>query len=315
MIGDAYAFVTGGAALDATSNIFSRKALDGGMRKREWLLTGFFTGVSSLFLFAIWWILGAETNIKSGFWFAVFATGLLNIGIQYFSTKSRSLEDVSLVTPIAASTPAIVIILSLLILGEKPSLIGWIGIYLLIIGVYILNIQEFLNKKKKNEGRVTWKDWFAPFLMLSKSVGIRYAFGAACLGALALNYDGLIARTADIKFALAVKWLIVALPCLFMSFMRKEIKKETSDRCAPRRFAFRHIIVISLIGVLLSVAGILNAMAFQETIVPYVGTLKRLQIPMTIILAYFFLGEKLNFKNRLGGGIIMAVGALLVGIS
>src|SRR5260221_4680853 len=60
----------------------------------------------------------------------VLITGVLNIGIQWLFARSHAIEEVSLVSPILASTPTIVIFTSMVILHEYPSRLGWFGIWL-----------------------------------------------------------------------------------------------------------------------------------------------------------------------------------------
>ena len=72
------------------------------------------------------------------------------------------------------------------------------------------------------------------------------------------------------------------------------------------------ILVISL-GLFCGV--FLPNLAFRYDIVPYVATLKRLQIPLTILLARLFLGERKGFRGRLLGGSLMAGGAACIAFS
>ena len=58
-----------------------------------------------------------------------------------------------------------------------------------------------------------------------------------------------------------------------------------------------------------------SSAALRHGITPYVGALKRLQIPLVIILAYIFLGEKENFRGRFVGGILMVIGATLIALA
>ena len=117
--------------------------------------------------------------------FPVLATGVLNIGIMYAKTRARALEQVSLVTPIDSTTPAIVIITAMIIIGEYPTKLGWLGVWVLVLGTYILNIQELRQKLLENTANPSWQKrllaWIAPFLALRRSAGVRWAFFAGRL--------------------------------------------------------------------------------------------------------------------------------------
>ncbi len=212
-------------------------------------------------------------------------TGVLNIGIQYFVMLAKSHEDVSLVTPISASTPAVVIVTSLLILGEKTSNVGWFGIMLLVIGTYVLNIQAYIDQRKKSE-RPRLRDWLAPFLLITKSRGVRYAFIGVLLSTVSLNYDALVSRRANPFFGVTVIFGIVSIFNFLLWYVKERSATSTVDH---RPIASSLLLAIVIAGVIAALANGITNYAFRYAIVPYVGTLKRLQIPLTIILAYWLL--------------------------
>ncbi len=69
------------------------------------------------------------------------------------------------------------------------------------------------------------------------------------------------------------------------------------------------------LAIVYAAANVITNLAYHSSLVAYVGTLKRLMIPITIILAYFILKEKENFKDRLLGGALIAIGAILIGLA
>jgi drug/metabolite transporter (DMT)-like permease len=245
--------------------------------------------------------LGSQ-ELKIGFWLAMIATGLLNIGFQILRTKANALEDSSLVTPILATTPAVVIVTSMIILQEYPSAMGKIGIILLVVGGYVLNIQEFLGKRDKSGDR-HWYDILAPFIVVWKSRGMRYAFIAAMIGAVSLNFDGITARTANIGFGFG----LVAMIASFGSMIVAMAFGEHKDMKLP---SLKGVI---LMGLFWAIGSWFFSMAYRETIVPYVGALKRLYIPMNAILAWWLLKEQVT-GWRFFGGLTMAIGAAVMGV-
>lgn len=62
----------------------------------------------------------------------------------YFITLSRaySLGDLSLVYPLARSSPLYITILAVVFLGEEISLAGFLGIILTVVGVYMLHLRS-----------------------------------------------------------------------------------------------------------------------------------------------------------------------------
>src|SRR3989339_358184 len=178
--------VVAGALALAFYNVLSRIFQRDDWRNRS-ALVSVATSVGSAIMLLGYSLVTGGPSMSAGWLFPVLATGVLNIGIMFAKTRARALEDVSLVTPIDSTTPAVVIVTAMVIVGEYPTTLGWIGIWVLVVGTYILNIQE-LRQQLLEKQAVTgpaWKKelrvWLAPFLALNKSAGIRWAFLAVIL--------------------------------------------------------------------------------------------------------------------------------------
>ena len=312
MNGIALALVSAGALFESFFNISSKRGVDVAFKGRESLLVTLYSGGAGVILLFLFFTLHRDADIVAGFWFAMWATIVLNVGIQWLQTRAKAVEDVSLVTPIAASTPAIVIVTSMILLREYPSVLGWIGIYFLVVGTYVLNVQGYLNELRVRGDKVGWREWLAPFILLSRSAGVRYAFSAAVLGAVSLNYDGLIVRRADAFFALGTKWMLVGALSGFWVWRKNRFRVRINGKLLPAPSTNFLLVVMALA---IAISGSLNAFAYRLAIVPYVGSLKRLSIPFTVVLAYLLVGERTMFRSRLVGGFIMAIGVALIGLS
>ena len=302
--------VVAGAFAFAFYNILSRHYQQGEWKNRSALVTFLELALASALLMAYSLATGGP-RLSTGWLFPVLATGVLNIGILYAKTRARALEDVSLVTPIDSTTPAIVILTAMIIVGEYPSALGWIGIWVLVLGTYILNIQELRQKLlEKEQGGPRWqrelRTWLVPFLAFSKSIGVRWAFFAVALSTISLNYDGLTARRADVGFGFGLVCAIAAIGNLAIVAVKQE------HRAVKIREAITRMVVL---GVQFAIGVLLTGLAFRYSLVAYVGTMKRVVIPLTIVLAYFLLNERKSFRQRITGGMIMTVGAILIALS
>ncbi|PSH02020.1 MAG: hypothetical protein BRC26_02615, partial [Nanohaloarchaea archaeon QH_8_44_6] len=69
---------------------------------------------------------------------------------------------------------------------------------------------------------------------------------------------------------------------------------------------------LGLLGGLGGLSIILQMMAFKLTLVSYVVSIKRLSIPITVLASFFLLKEKEDFKKRLVGAALMALGTLMI---
>ncbi len=301
--------VLGGALCLASYNIVTKTLQNGEWKTCSNLLNTIQQGGAALILFCVAYLTGGA-QIERGFVVPMLITGVLNVGISYCWMRARALENLSLVTPIASTTPGVVIFTSFIILGEYPTRLGWLGIWLLIIGTYTLNIGEVkakLAEKVTTDDMLRWQRelriWFAPFLVLGKSPGVRAAFVAAMISSVSLNFDGLMSRRANVAFGMACVLTIASFGTLLISIAHGE------HRGAPLEGTTWKIPLSTLA---MAGACFFSNYAYRYSIVPYVGTLKRVQIPLTIILAYFILKERQGFKSRIVAGCIMAIGAILI---
>ena len=125
------------AAMHALRNFFNKKALDKQAFVWWYELFGliFFTPVFIFTLFQE----GTHTLISKTF---VILSGFIHFVYWYFLTKALEKGDLSLTYPIMRSSPALVLIFSITILGENVSLLGITGILLVAFGVYTINMES-----------------------------------------------------------------------------------------------------------------------------------------------------------------------------
>lgn len=303
----ALVLVFAGAILTALYNVYTKRLQKNGWAHRSAVLVFFLQGGAALLLLLSSFFTGGP-QLKPGFWQAVVVSGILNIGILYGTMRARALEDVSLVTPIATTTPAFVIFSSMILLGEYPSMQGKIGIGLLVVGTYLLNIQEAW---KKLEERVGVRNWIlvalAPFAMFRTSKGIRWAFFVVLLATVALNFDALIARRSNVGFGFACVFAIGAVGNAVIAWRSREWSTLP-------KVDVRLIGKMLTLAVLYAATNFLTNFAYRFSITPYVGALKRIQVPLTILFAYFLLGEKRSFRDRIIAGLLMALGAVFISL-
>ena len=287
----------------AVFSIESKRQLNSGWKETPALFTLYSRLIAAGFLLIIAACTGGM-ELSEGWWLPLLVTSFLNIGIQFAHVRAQALEDVSLVTPIAATTPAIVILTSMW-WGEFASPLGWLGVWVLSLGTYILNMGEYVEKRRSS-GDTRLRTWLMPFLLLWRSKGMRYAFLCALLATFSLNFDAQAYRKANVAFASAIMYTIAALPNAAMASTEW---KRRAELTRPR------VSSLVLVGLFLCISACFSHLAFRYSITPYVAALKRLAIPCTIVLAYLILHERVNFRGRLLGGTVMAVGAMLIGIS
>ena len=305
-----YLTVCGGAFLWGFANVIKSKLLRGLDVHEDVMVVGMSLGIVLFCLaFQVFWHGFTWPVIESNFWLAFLVTAILNIGIQYWSIRALKIEDASIVVPLAATMPAWVILMSWILLGEWPTLYGRIGITLVAVGAYILNLKGSNVRLPKLLGRAIPDRWhstivfyFAPWLRLASSKGARLALITAYLGAIAINFDKISTLASNPMIFEAGAFAFVG---LFVYFWSKQSGRwDKLDKSHFRSVVFG-------IGLTMGMSSILMATGFFYGIVPYVGTLKRTQIFWTVILAGVILGEK-HIAVKTAGAFIIFVGSLLL---
>jgi uncharacterized membrane protein len=88
------------------------------------------------------------------YWFALLINGSLNVVTTILYMKAIKHSGLSCVISLVAFMPLFLLLTSPLMVGELPTFFGLIGILLIVVGSYVLNI----NQKHKS--------YFAPFCAL-----------------------------------------------------------------------------------------------------------------------------------------------------
>lgn len=206
-----------------------------------------------------------------------------------WSTKAL-FSEVSVAIPMVAFTPLFLLATGYLMLGEVPSKAGFVGVILIVAGSYILNYKEKKNGLLK------------PFRALVKNDGSKLMLGAAFIWSITANLDKIaIKNSSPVFFAMAESFLIAL---FIFPFARKGLRKQ-------RRAIWEEKYHLSLMGVLSALILVFQMLAVSQTLVVYVNSIKRLSIPITIILGGIIFKEK-EIGQKFAGGVIMVVGVLLL---
>jgi uncharacterized membrane protein len=91
--------------------------------------------------------------------------GFHSFSLLAFLTGAYKEGDLSHVYPIMRSSPALVLIIAILFLGEQVSIQGVTGILLVAVGVYIINIKH-----------ISGEELLAPVKSLSRDRSTQFAF-------------------------------------------------------------------------------------------------------------------------------------------
>lgn len=255
---------------------------------------------ATLFLFIVWvfrYNQGAIDLPKQGFWTAVFTTSILASLMYVLIFTAYTKADITLVQPIWAVAPVFMIFSAWILAKEVPGVLGIIGILAIVSGVYTL------NKKDKWSLNNMW----SPFLNVWKNAGTKLYLLAMIPPVVSIVYDKKAVLASDPLTMSMFNTLIIGVATLSYALISNRGKKIKISGPWIKRFL--------LVGFLLAVAAICYNTAISMALISYIGALKRLSILITVIMAYFLLREKTDFKQRLIASLIMVSGAVMIGIA
>ncbi len=232
--------------------------------------------------------------LPSEFWLPMVPLVICEILAGVLYARALQVSPLSLTIPFMAFSPVFLIVVAYLILGERVSITGMLGILMVAVGAYLLNIHH--NKhgilgpiKAVFHEKGSW-------MMLL--VAVLYSFSAS-FGKKALQYAG------DPYFFSWFYMLVVSIvsfPVMFL-FSGKKVK----------RF-FSHPKIFLLVGTAMGLMVVTHFVAVQQMPVAYMISLKRMNLVFSVIIGYFVFREERLIQNALAC-IMMLCGAFLVTIA
>jgi uncharacterized membrane protein len=279
------------AAMHAFRNFFNKKALDKQAFVWWYEVFGiiFFT---PLFLFTLLHE-GTNTHISIPF---IFLSGFVHFIYWYFLTKALEKGDLSLIYPIMRSSPAVVLIFSITILGEDVSVLGVAGILLVAIGVYTINMESLI-----------FSELIRPFRAMTRDRAIQFAFLTLFSVAGYTLVDKLaVSQMHPVVFAYIYPWISLS---LFSGYI---FKTKSNDILKKEWVTHKGSILVC--GVLSIFGYFLILVAFTIERMSYVVGLRQLSIVFAVLLGGHILKEE-NKRIRIASSIIIFVGAYLITIA
>ncbi len=279
-----FAFLT--ALFEATKDVLSKKSLkDIDEYVVAWSLPFF----ALPFLLPI--LLFTEIpSLGERFWLALVTGGTLYAFTLVLYMKALKSSDLSITVPMLTFTPLFLLITSPLMVGEFPGIFGLIGIFLIVAGSYLLNIN------KKSQG------YLAPFKALLKEKGPRLMLVVAFIWSITANIDKIgLQNSSPLFWVIAVDTYVALLMLPLCTFRRNR-------KTAQIRANWRALLTLGLFGGLTAVC---QMTAISLTLVAYVISIKRTSAIGGVLFGYLIFKEK-GIRARLVGAIVMVFGVLFI---
>lgn len=238
-------------------------------------------------------------EIPFDFWKAIIISGPLGCIATLLFLRALKNSDLSIALPLVTFTPIFTLIISPILLGktEIPNIWGVIGILLIFIGSYVLNIKE------RHAG--LW----APFKILLKNKEAITVLFVSLLYAIGSVYGKVGSQsTSAIFWALTTNTfiLLALLPiCIYRT------KKQSKNGMDILVIIKKSLPILLGIGLLNALANICQFTAVQLGLVAYVIAIKRAGIIFALALGYIFFKER-DIKERMTGAVLMVAGVIFL---
>ncbi|MCA1993399.1 MAG: DMT family transporter [Coleofasciculus sp. S288] len=277
------------AFFESIRDVFNKKALKD---INEYVVAWSLMFFSFLFLSPVLLFIEIPT-LESKFWIALLSGGFLNTIAHLALIKALKISDLSKVAPITTFTPLFILITSPFMIGEFPNSVGLMGIGLIVVGCYVLNLKE------------RQKGYLAPLRSLFAETGSRLALLVAFLWSISSNFDKIGVQNSSPLF-----WVISLFLCMSLMMLPLVL---ASPRINQQQI-IRGLKDLVLIGIFNAITVAIQMTAITLTLVAYVIAVKRTSALFSVGFGYFIFQEK-EVKERLAGAAIMVLGVVLITLS
>ena len=277
------------AFFESLRDVFNKKNL---RKFDEYIVTWILASFTALFLVPLVLLTGMP-ELNPEFWVALFVSGSLNTIAFFLFIRAIKSADLSLVAPMTAFTPFFLLMTSPLIVGEFPKPISLVGVLLVVLGSYIVNLDR------------QWQGYLAPFRALLNETGPRLALIVAFLWSITSTVDKIgVLNSAPLFWVMSV-YGFIAIALLPITLYKW--------RYSFRQLAQQAYSLIA-IGLFNSIAVALQMITLKLTLVIYAIAIKRNSVVFSVLFGYFFFREG-KIVNRIIGAIVMVLGAIAIAIS
>lgn len=227
---------------------------------------------------------------------AAVASGLIHFFYWLFLSKAYEDGDLSQVYPIMRSAPALVLIVSIVLLREKVSFLGVAGILLVVAGVQAIGRQ-----------RPSFREFLSPFASILTNRPTRFAF----LTMLAVTAYSIVDKIGVGHVnPLAFNYLLIVFGMAFFTpyILATRNRKAVMAEWAMNR---RSILLNGLLGF---ASYSLILVAFTVERVSYIVGLRQLSIVFAVLMGGYLLKEKHRTLRFISAAVIF-MGAFFITVA
>lgn len=254
-------------------------------------------GAGLMIIFSLFW-LGLPELSPGVIWLFLLEAVLTGIVIYCF-TSAVEKSEASLAASVTVFAPVLIVITGYFLLGELPSVLKIVGIVIILVGTYVMNLVP---------GARSWVD---PLRVVWRRRGswLWYAVAAAVAASVAIPLEKRLVLATNNFFAPGVYLLLgTGVYWGFVGWWRGSFREMWQKPGRSRILPW-----LVLVGMCFGLANASQAAAFYFELAAPVAALKRLDGVVAVLLGWLWLRET-NIRSRLPGMVLIAIGALLIGI-
>lgn len=238
-------------------------------------------------------LVNGRVTVLPTFWWGILVSALVFVVGKTLSLSSMKQSVLSKITPLTALSAAFSYILGIVFLGEILRLLPVLGLGLLIMGAYAINVAA-ANER-----------WLMPFLLLWRERAPRLFILAAMAGGTAAVFDKMaVIATVPTNPAVVLLWenLIMSVVLLAFLILRKPYwYRQISDNAG----------VLMLASLVYMMMSLVLFWGFSKGPVALAVGVKNLQVLFVMGLSWRLFGDKPT-KSLWLAALLMMVGVILV---
>ena len=239
--------------------------------------------------FLLLWIAIDIPPLDAQFWWALLFLVPLEVLTWSLYLRAIRLSPLSLTIPFLGLTPVFLLVVPWILIGEKVSLTGGIGVVVIATGIYLLNA--------RNAG----KGILEPLRAIKSETGSVLMIIVAALFSLSSTLGKIaIVHSSPLFFA-----------GMYYPFVGLLLAPYALAKAPVRTEAFSHPWRALLIGVAFAAMAVTHFYAVEIAKVAYMIAVKRTSLVFSSLLGFLFFKEQ-NIRDRLLGGVIIVVGVFLI---
>lgn len=259
-----------------------------GTSKTDPFIVGWSQWFFGFFIFLPVLINNPPKIIPTDFWIIVVLNSFINAAATVLFWQGLKISDLSLAIPLVNFIPIFVLLISPFMSGELPTLLGIVGVIIVTIGTYFVNLDQKVNY------------FWQPIQSVFYQKGQRLVLIVTLIWSISSILDKKAVMLTSPLFYLSSFYLLTMLMLLPILIIRhkKNIKRSV-------------LLPLAGMGIIGGLAHLTQYYAVTLTLVSYVVAVKSSSVLFTIILGYFLFKEK-NIKQRMAGSIVMLIGVLII---